>query len=102
MKPYTWKEISKAKEAERKLIVETYGLLGAVAIELAGAMTLQDTPTRMGCAVNEFLRSTHSTFKGLCPSKCALSKKECDYDKGKKNLIKWYAKLYKQVHGKKK
>jgi hypothetical protein len=102
MKPYTWEEIAKAPYMEKQLIVKRHGLLGAVAIELAGAMARQDTPSRILCAVNKLMRRSYATFEGPCPSKCPLAKKRCDYDEGKENLIKLYAKLYKKVHGAKK
>jgi hypothetical protein len=101
MKPYTWEEIAKASKKEKKLIVETHGMLGAVAIELAQSLDGQDTPSREDCAVYQFLDEEPGDFRGFC-SKCPVKADSCGYeDDGKKNLIELYAKLCHEKYGKK-
>ena len=93
MKPYTWKKIAEASKAEKKLIVETYGLLGAVAIELSHAMTGALLVDSMACAVHKHLR--------LC-GLCVFETQSCDYEGARKNnWIKWYAELHKASRKKK-
>jgi hypothetical protein len=97
MKRYTWKEIAEASEAEKKLIVETYGLLGAVAIELANSVTGAADPDSVeSCAVYKFLKDDS------CES-CPLKKVACDYSGGETQgrWIKWYAELHKASRKKK-
>lgn len=101
MKSYTWEEIAKAKAAEKKLIIETHGLLGALAIELAQALNGQDTPDRSDCVARSLVGD--GMYQGTCSSECPLSEVECGYEgEGKTNLISLYTKLYKKARGKKK
>ena len=106
MKSWTWEEIAKAKAAEKKLIIETHGLLGALAIEVVLSAKGRSNTRVEGCAVFKFLKASLApgvpAAHFFCTG-CPLMKVPCDYsDLGRKNLIKLYAKLYKQMHRKKK
>jgi len=97
MKRYTWKEISEASETEKKLIVETHGLRGAVAIELANSVTGAAEPEDVeSCAVYKFLKDDSC-------EPCLFKKVSCDYLEGeaRDRWIKWYAELHKASRKKK-
>lgn len=87
-KAWTWKELKAIRKslAQSRIFVKTYGLKGALALELS------DTSTPSFCTIELYC------FGGEC-RRCPLNKgKACDptTNEGFNNLVEWYRDLMDQ------